>query len=111
MIEGVNLVFATEKLGKSIFQVKNGIHCFFYVCFCRTKDSEHRAAVISLICDDSLPDNETIFKYVGHLDQPINRYVSTSGYNLLAFYNFTSFINLSTPDSSAAMAELIKTKL
>ncbi|KAL9958103.1 hypothetical protein ACROYT_G035073 [Oculina patagonica] len=44
------------------------------VSYIMTKGNKPRAAVISLICDDSLPENETIFKYVGQLNDPINKY-------------------------------------
>ena len=46
--------------------------CFFVCC----RSSEHHSAKISLVCNDTLAENETSFKYINTTNVPTNTYVS-----------------------------------
>ena len=49
----------------------------YLLCLChRNSKSKHRA-VISLICNQSLPQNEAVFEYVGTINVQVDTYVST----------------------------------
>ena len=44
--------------------------------FYRSGAREHHSAIISLVCNDTLAENESFFEYVGTQNMPTDTYVS-----------------------------------
>ena len=51
------------------------------VRFCRSAASAHHSAIISLVCNDTLGENEALFDYIGTQNMPTDTYVSIICYH------------------------------